>query len=213
MIMHTIAKTSPALSRRPSTGIIKTGAKDRAALVAAHRELEAVDQRLLTLSKLKNLRRELESVPALFAAGKISTGDAIRSAPAALDVNALHSIRGSLTTACKARGKELLAEVAPIVLGIERQALADLEAKAETIAEGERATARELDVEFVASTALAALDETVRREAQQIEFMAERGINRQALARAMAAAGIEPQPAALADDGETDHAEMLADLK
>jgi hypothetical protein len=211
--MNTTTKTGPALSRRPSTAPVKIAAKDRAALVAAHRELEAVDQRLLTLSKLKNLRRELESVPALFAAGKISTGDAIRSAPAALDVNALHSIRGSLTTACKARGKELLAEVAPIVLGIERKALADLEAKAATIAEAEEATAAELDTAFLPSSALSALRETIRRERHQLEFFAAAGITRQALARAMQSAGIEPQPAALAEDGETAHEELAADFK
>lgn len=212
--MHTITKTSPALTHRPSTAPLRIGAKDRAALVAAHRELEAVDQRLAGLARLKDLRRELDEIPALFARGEISVGDAVRAAPAGLDAASLHSIRNTLSSACKARIKTLLGGVAEIVLDMERKVLAALQAKADSITATERKTASELDTEFLPSSALAALQETIRREAQQIEFMAERGINRQALSRAMRSAGIDSQTAALAEDGETtDHAEMLADMK
>jgi hypothetical protein len=211
--MNTTTKVSQGLTKRPTTAIVKLAAKDRAALVAAHRELEAVDQRLAGLSRLKDLRHQLDEIPALFARGEMSVGDAVRSAPAGLDAASLHSIRSVLSAACKARIKTLLAGVAEIVIGIERQSLELLEAKAATITEAEEATARELDTEFLPSAALSALQETIRRERHQLEFFAAAGITRQALARAMQSAAVEPQPAALADDGETDHAEMLADLK
>jgi hypothetical protein len=149
----------------------------------------------------------------MFARGEMSAGDAVRAAPAGLDAASLHSIRSVLSAACKARIKTLLAGVAEIVVGIERKSLELLEVKAAGLTATERATAAELALEFEPSGSLAALLETVRREGRELDSMAARGISRQALGRAMAAAGVEPQPAALVDDGETAHEELAGDFK
>jgi hypothetical protein len=100
--MNTIHQSPQGLTKRPSTALVKLAAKDRAALQIAHREIEAVDSRLAALAKLKTLRAELDEIPALYAAGKIGIGEAVRSSPAGLNSDVLHSIRGILTSSCKA---------------------------------------------------------------------------------------------------------------